>query len=427
MPSPGLNKVVACLRQSLPPPDGGGLTDGQLLERFLASRDEAAFAALVRRHGPLVFGVCRRVLGNVHDAEDAFQAAFLVLAQKARSVLRRGALGGWLHTVAYRAALEARATVARRRQRERQVPVMPHPAVAPAEPQDWQPLLDRELNRLSEKYRTPVVLCDLEGRTRKEAARQLGLPEGTLSSRLATARRLLARRLAQQGVTFSGGALAVVLSQNTASAHVPMSLVWSTARAASLVAAGQLAAASTPAALLTKGVLKTMFLAKLKAVVATVVVVIALGASGLVCYSGVGQAAPPAKPASELDELRKEIELLKLNLRITLEKIRAQEAELVALKERRDLRHWLEAEELLGRRLEMDREELDRLRLEDLTRQMKLDDQTRHTHKPSPEPDPVADAEAALKAFQAAKDHEGRRKAADELEKATKKLKEQLK
>jgi RNA polymerase sigma factor (sigma-70 family) len=414
----GLGKVVACLRQALPPPDGGGLTDGLLLERFLTSRDETAFAALVRRHGPLVFGVCRRVLGNVHDAEDAFQAAFLVLAQKARSVVRRSALGSWLYTVAYRAALEARAAGARRRERERQVPAMPHPAVDPPEPQDWRPLLDRELDRLPEKYRTPVVLCDLEGRPRKEAARQLGLPEGTLSSRLATARRMLARRLARQGVTFSGGALAAVVSQSAATAHVPMSLVWSTARAASLVAAGQLAAASTPAALLTKGVLKAMFMAKLKATVATVAVVMALGASGLVCYCGAGQAAPPAKPASELEELRKENELLKLNLRITLEKIRAQEAELVALKGQPN-------KDTAAVDLNLDSTVLTLDYV--IPRRVHLIDPQSLTVTLATPADPVADAEAALKALQAAKTPEEKRKAADALECALKKLKEQLK
>ena len=112
MPSPGLNKVVACLRQSLPPPDGGGLTDGQLLERFLASRDEAAFAALVRRHGPLVFGVCRQILRETHPAEDAFQATFLVLARKAASIRKRQSLPAWLHRVAVNVARTARSAAA---------------------------------------------------------------------------------------------------------------------------------------------------------------------------------------------------------------------------------------------------------------------------------------------------------------------------
>src|SRR5262249_53892979 len=154
---------------------------------FLAGRDEAAFAALVRRHGPMVFGVCRRVLRHHHDAEDAFQAAFLVLARKAAGV-RHESLGSWLYTVAYHAALEARAVAARRRADERQVEEMPHPEVSPVEVQDWRPLLDRELHRLPQKYQAALVLCDLEGKSRKDAAGELGIPEGTLSSRLATAR-----------------------------------------------------------------------------------------------------------------------------------------------------------------------------------------------------------------------------------------------
>src|SRR5438552_13817363 len=162
---------------------GENQTDGQLLARFVATRDEATFAALVRRHGPMVLGVCRRVLGHFHDAEDAFQATFLVLARKAASVCRRDSVSCYLHGVAYHTAMRAATAIARRRKRERQVDNMPHPAVAPPEAQDWLPLLDRELNRLPEKYRSAIVLCDLEGRMRREAARLLNIAEGTLSSR----------------------------------------------------------------------------------------------------------------------------------------------------------------------------------------------------------------------------------------------------
>jgi RNA polymerase sigma factor (sigma-70 family) len=418
MATPTLDKLVASLREVLRPPDGKGLTDAQLLERFLAARDETAFATLVQRHGPLVFGVCRRVLGNVHDCEDAFQATFLILAQKARSVKKRGAIGSWLYTVAYRAALEARAARGRRAEREKQVPAMPHAEVTAPEPQDWRPLLDRELNGLPEKYRTAVVLCDLGGLTRKEAARQLGLPEGTVSGRLTQARRLLAKRLARYGVALSGGALAAELSQGAATAHVPTALVWSTAKVAALAAAGQLAAVTTPAAVLSKGVITTMFLAKLKAVVVTAVVVATVGVSVLVVRaggSGMAQAAPP----SELEELRKENELLKLNLRVTLEKIKAQEAELVALKDRAPA-----AENLTQKGTfvlpQQDYEALTRVFLGSVVAQP-------NAVTPTPPADPVADAEAALKALQAAKTPEEKRKAADALEAALKKLKEQLK
>jgi RNA polymerase sigma factor (sigma-70 family) len=326
-----LSKVLEHLHQILAPP-GGDLTDGQLLARFVAARDEASFAALVRRHGPMVLGVCRRLLRHAQDAEDCFQATFLVLARKATAV-KRESVGSWLYAVAYRTALEARAVNARRRRHERQVEDMPHPEVMPSESQDWRPWLDHELNRLPEKYRAVIVACDLEGRSRKEAAHLLGLAEGTVSSRLARGRHLLAKRLARHGLALSGGALAAAITEGAASAHVPAALVLSTTKAA----AGPLTAVSTAVGILTKGVLKTMFLAKLKLAVGAVMIVTVLGASGLV-YRALGQSAPAekrsdGKPMTELERLRHENELLKLNLEVVLEKVRAQEAELRTLRE----------------------------------------------------------------------------------------------
>src|SRR5262245_19364128 len=184
---------------------GRDLTDGQLLHRFLAHRDEAAFAALVDRHGPMVQGVCRRALGNTADADDAFQAAFLVLVRKATALAGRPVLGDWLHGVARRTALKARTRAARRRAKER---TSAGPAQTPEDPRnDWLPLLDCELVRLPEKYRQAIVLCDLEGRTRDEAARQLGWPPGTVAGRLARGRALLARRLLR-GTLAGGGFIA---------------------------------------------------------------------------------------------------------------------------------------------------------------------------------------------------------------------------
>src|SRR5215831_2005512 len=206
------------LRRAFLASGGGGLTDGELLGRFVAARDEAAFEALVHRHGPMVFGVCRRLLGNGHDAEDAFQATFLILARKATSVVKRDAIGSWLFAVAQRTARETRAVRARRRARERQVDEMPHPAVGPAEPEDWRPLLDREVARLPQKYREAVVLYYLEGWPHREAASKLGVPEGTLSSRLVKARRLLARRLGRSGLALSGAALTTLLGEGAAKA-----------------------------------------------------------------------------------------------------------------------------------------------------------------------------------------------------------------
>src|SRR5262245_57448935 len=158
--------LIEQLRKTVLLSDGGGQTDGQLLRRFIEARDQVAFEALVRRHGPMVLGVCRRLLGHVHDAEDAFQATFLVLARKATSVVRHEAVGSWLYGVAYHTALKARAAGARRRGKEKQVTVMPEPQTAQEDLwHELLPRLDLELTRLPDRYRLPVVLCDLEGRS----------------------------------------------------------------------------------------------------------------------------------------------------------------------------------------------------------------------------------------------------------------------
>lgn len=246
-----------------------GMSDGQLLDCFITHGDEVAFEALVRRHGPMVFGVCRRVVGDAHHAEDAFQATFLVLATKAASVLPRDAVGNWLHGVAYRTARRARAVLVRRRAREKQVNDMRHPTTAPRDMcVELEDIIDSELDALPEKYRLPVVLCDLEGRSRKAVACQLKVPEGTLSSRLATARRMLAQRLGQHGLAISGGVLAVAISQSTASAAVPKGLVVTTVKVA---AAGATVAPAAVAAL-TKGVLKAMLFSKIKVAFAVLLV-----------------------------------------------------------------------------------------------------------------------------------------------------------
>ena len=203
-------------------PDGAGFSDGQLLRQYFASRDEAAFTVLVRRHGPMVLAVCRRLLDHAEDAEDAFQAAFIVLARKGRSVAGQLAIGGWLHGVAYRAALDVRKRGARRRSKEQQVEDMPHQLVMPEEAQsELLAKLDRELNRLPEKHRIPVVLCELEGRSRKEAARQLGLAEGTLSRRLTTARKTLVKRMAGRGLAAAGASLTALFASKAGAVCVP--------------------------------------------------------------------------------------------------------------------------------------------------------------------------------------------------------------
>src|SRR6516225_6450501 len=264
------------LRASLLRRDGAGYTDGQLLEGFVSRREEAAFEAIVRRHGPMVLGVCRRVLRNGHDAEDAFQATFLVLVRKATSIVPRELVGNWLYGVAYRTALKARSMAARRRVVEGQVRDMSRSeALDTGARLDLQTRLDQELNRLPDKYRAPVILCELEGKSRRDAARQLGIAEGTLSSRLARARQMLARRLSGPNAALSAGAVAVLVSTQAGSAIVPAPLLTSTVKAGVLLAVGQgvTAVVSANVAALTQGVLKTMFLIKLKTMLACVVMV----------------------------------------------------------------------------------------------------------------------------------------------------------
>lgn len=226
--------------------------DQELVSRYRQCRDEAAFEALVRRHGPLVLGVCRRVTGHHHDAEEAFQATFLVLARKAAAGLAPEALPNWLYGVAYRTALKLRSAIARRRAKEVQVTMVLDPEAPAADGwSDIAPILDRELNQLPGKYQAAIVCCDLKGMSREVAARELGWPEGTLKVRLMRGRTILAKRLARQGVVLSAGALAVAVAQNAASAAVPTALVASTVHAAGALAATQ---AVTTAAVGTKAV-----------------------------------------------------------------------------------------------------------------------------------------------------------------------------
>jgi RNA polymerase sigma factor (sigma-70 family) len=222
-------EILRQLEQSARGPGGG---DRELLDRFARHRDQAAFAALVRRHGPVVLTVCRRVAGHPQDAEDAFQAVFLVLARKAAALANPDLLGNWLYGVAVRIARRARRSAARRRAREVQVNTMPDPPdrdsgglTSPGSPGDLGPVLHEELAGLPGWYREAIVLCDLRGVPRAEAAGLLGIPEGTLSSRLANGRKKLADRLARRGVALSAAAVPAVLGEARAAPPVPDSLV----------------------------------------------------------------------------------------------------------------------------------------------------------------------------------------------------------
>jgi RNA polymerase sigma factor (sigma-70 family) len=300
--------LTADLRRLASLSDASGLTDCQLVERYRAARDEAAFHALLRRHGPMVFGVCRRLLRQPQDAEDAFQATFLVLVKKVDTIRPPGQVGNWLYGVACRTALHARAVIVRRRAREAQVKHMAAPPTV-AEPawDDLRDLLDRELLQLPDKYRSAMVLCDLEGRPRAAAALQLGIPEGTLSSRLNTGRKLLASRLTCRGVTVTGAVLTAILSGNVATAQVPPALAAATRQAAAAFSLGQsVGAPSGNAASLAGAVLKGLGWARVQALAATSLVA-ALFTVGVVVLASHGSGsdgasagpAPPALPATK--------------------------------------------------------------------------------------------------------------------------------
>jgi RNA polymerase sigma factor (sigma-70 family) len=285
-------------------PRAGGLTDADLLERFVSDGDEAAFEVLVWRHGPMVQSVCRRVLRQEQDAEDAIQATFLTLVRKARSIAKRQSVASWLYKVAYRIALEAKTLASKRQKREkpgaetRPATVAEQPADAAAW-RDLQRILDEEINRLPEKYRTPVILCYFEGKTYEEAAREIGCPKGTVSIRLMRAREFLRPRLSRRGLAISAGMLATALSENATAASISTSLVEGTVKAAVLFAAGKTAAGilSGQAVALTEGVLKTMFVTKLRFAAALVIMAAAGTGAGVGTYGAMTGEQPPAQKA----------------------------------------------------------------------------------------------------------------------------------
>jgi RNA polymerase sigma factor (sigma-70 family) len=297
-----LHGVIRHLRQMVSPDQDGGLPDAELLRRWVAGRDEAAFEVLLWRHAPMVLGVCRRVLRDAHEAEDAFQATFLALARKAGSIGRREAPAGWLYRVAYRTALQAKAGAARRPAQDAEA--LAARAAETGEDLVWRdlrPVLDEEVSRLPEKYRLPFVLCHLEGKTNEEAARELGCPLGTVLSRLARARERLRARLTRRGITLPAGALAAALSGSDLSAAVPARFVGLAAQAALAAAPGGAGVVSPGVCALAEGVLRGMAMTKLKtaAVLVLALGLLGTGAGAVAHRLSAGQEPPPRENAGE--------------------------------------------------------------------------------------------------------------------------------
>jgi RNA polymerase sigma factor (sigma-70 family) len=294
--------ILRYLRRVHSAANSGDVTDADLLARFLATRDEAAFELLLWRHGTMVLQVCRDITRDEHTAEDAFQATFLTLVRQGRSIRSREALGAWLHRVAWRAALRAR--------RANPQPATSDLSVVPAVQElpeaealrELRPILQEEVQRLPARYRAPIVLCYLEGLTHEEAARQLGWPKGTVAGRMARARELLRKRLTRRGVGLSVALSALVLAPGSASAVVPAGLVQATLHVGLLAAAGQSAAAVSPQVLaLSEGVIQTMFWQKMKIVMAAMLVLGLAGGVGLLASSRPG-AAEQAVAQDEEDQ-----------------------------------------------------------------------------------------------------------------------------
>ncbi|HEV8059964.1 MAG TPA: sigma-70 family RNA polymerase sigma factor, partial [Gemmataceae bacterium] len=256
-------------------------SDHQLLEAFFLNHDEHAFAVMVARHGPMVMRVCKRSLNHEQDAEDTFQAVFLVLAQNAGSIRKRVALAEWLHGVAYRTAMKAKRTAARRRNHEARLQPRAPTAVAAPSWDDVQNVLDGEIQQLPESLRATFVLCVLEGKSGAEASVQLGVKPGTVSSRLTRARQRLQQRLTRRGINLSVLLAALAVSENVNNAVVRAVLANATVQSGLIIATGGMVAGAIPRhiATLASGVSKAMFLTK------ATLILFMMAATGLVAGS----------------------------------------------------------------------------------------------------------------------------------------------
>ncbi len=293
-------------------------TDRQLLDDFAARRDEAAFAALVARHGPMVLRVCRRVLNHEQDAEDAFQATFLVLARRTGSIRKREALANWLYGVAYRTAMKAKRSAARRRNhearlRERRTPVVARSGDrATTGGPTWdevQAVLDEEIQRLPDAYRAAFVLCLLEGKSGPQAAAELKIKAGTVWSRLTRARQLLQRRLTRRGLKLAAVLAALSVADSAGKAALPAMLAHATVRNGLLVAAGETAAGQIPShvAALAAGVTRAMFVTKAKIATAVVLTATLVMAAGALTHQALN-AQPAETAANEAPTPRKPVQ-----------------------------------------------------------------------------------------------------------------------
>jgi RNA polymerase sigma factor (sigma-70 family) len=269
MPNKPLNGVLKQVRKLAAIQSARLAPDYELLQQFVRSNDEAALTVLIERHGPMVLGVCRRALRCPADAEDAYQATFLVFSRKAAAIRKTASLGSWLHGVALRVAARLKRECARRKHHERSS--QPPATRNPADEVSWaevQTVLDEELQRLPERFRAVLILCYLDGKTRDEAANQLGLTPGALHGLLERGRKLLADRLTRRGLTLSAGLFGVAICEGAAGAAVSSTQVLSTAQAATLFAAGQPVGQLVSAGVLTlsQQILKGMIMTKLKLV-----------------------------------------------------------------------------------------------------------------------------------------------------------------
>jgi RNA polymerase sigma factor (sigma-70 family) len=302
MANPQATVLLRHLRKLATAENTGRICDGQLLQRFTLDGDDDAFAALIQRHGPMVLGVCRRVLHHQQDAEDAFQATFFVLARRAGAIRHQECLSSWLYQVAYHTAARARAASLKRSSHPRETRDM-HQA-DPLDEITWRELrglLDEELHRLPDKLGSPLVLCYLQGKTQDEAARHLGWTKSTLRRRLEQGRHRLRLRLARRGVTLGSALAATLLTQAAAPAALPANLLHSTAQGAAQLSAGTASGVMpTQVAALTEGMLKTMVAARLKIVALVLLVVGGLAlTAGLLARQTLAQ--PPAPAAAKME------------------------------------------------------------------------------------------------------------------------------